>query len=74
MIVDGPGGAPCDRADGGSRSASGYGSNGRATSSSDSDTPDGPANVMMAMINSVVVAMVTVVCCVRRRGWHKRHD
>ena len=74
MIVDGPRSAPCDRADGGSRSTSGYGSNGRATSSSNSDTPDGPANVMMATINSAVVAMVTIVHRVRRRGRHERHD
>ena len=74
MIVDGPGGAPCDRADSGPKSTSGYGSNGRAAASSDSDTPDGPANVMMTTVNSAVVAMVIVVRCVRQSGRHERHD
>jgi len=58
MIVDGAGSATGDRADRSARSASGYRSNGRATRGADRHTPDSPANMVMATIDSTVVAMV----------------
>jgi hypothetical protein len=57
MIVDGAGGATGDRADRGARPASGYRSDGRATRGADRYTPDSPANMMMAAVDSTVIAM-----------------
>lgn len=67
MIVDGAGSATGDRADRGARPASGNGSDGRATRSAHRHTPDRPANMMVATVDSTVVTMWRVgIRCVSR--------
>jgi hypothetical protein len=61
MVVDSAGGTTGDRADCGARPTAGYGTYGGATRGSHPDTPNGPANVMMATVNGMVVVMLVVV-------------
>jgi len=73
MVVDGAGCTAGDRADRSARSTSGYGPNGRAARGSYRHALDGFANVMMAAVNGMVVAMVTVIRRVGRRGRDKAY-